>query len=301
MIKAKLADSSQEYSRIIAGVMRWGKWGAKLNTKEIGDLITSCLDYGVTSFDHADIYGDHTTEEDFGAAYLDAGVSRSDMQLITKCGIKMLSPSCPDNKIKSYDTSKKYIIASVEKSLRNLRTDYIDLLLIHRPGPLMRVEEIADAFTQLRKDGKVVDFGVSNFTASQFDLLHSQIPLVTNQIELSMIQLQAFEDGTLDNALKHGVSPQAWSPLGGAELFKPQSKYDVVMRNSRLNEVRSDYNWTLSQMALLFLLHHPAHVSPVLGTSKSERIKSAVECLSQHITDEQWYEIWTASKGVKVP
>jgi predicted oxidoreductase len=301
MIKAKLAANSQEYSRIIAGVMRWGKWGAQLSSKELSELINSCIDCGVTTFDHADIYGDHTTEEEFGKAFLDSGVSRSEMQLITKCGIKMLSPACPDNKIKSYDTSKAYIISSVEKSLRHLKTDYIDLLLIHRPGPLMRVDEIAGAFTQLRKDGKVLDFGVSNFTASQFDFLHSHFPLVTNQIELSMVQLGAFEDGTIENTQKNGVSPQAWSPLGGAELFEPQSKYDIVMRNSRLNSVRSDYNWTLSQMALLFLLHHPAQVSPVLGTTKSNRIRESVDCLSQSITDEQWYEIWTASKGAKVP
>jgi len=301
MLKSKLSNQSREYSRIIAGVMRWGRWGSKLQTAEMSHLIKSCVDHGVTSFDHADIYGDHTTEMEFGEALVKSGVSRADIQLITKCGIRMLSPACPENKIKYYDTSKKYIISSVEKSLKYLKTDYIDLLLIHRPGPLMRVNEIAEAFSELKSHGKVLDFGVSNFTPSQFNLLNDIFPLVTNQIELSIIKLDGFQDGTLDNAQKHGIAPQAWSPMGGAELFKPQSKYDIVMRNSRLNQVRSDYKWTLSQMALLFLLHHPARIFPVLGTSKSERIKEAVDCLSKTITDEQWYEIWTASTGVRVP
>ncbi len=301
MEKMKLSSQSREYSRIIAGVMRWGKWGVKLNTADLSHLIQSCIDYGVTTFDHADIYGDHTTEKEFGDAFVRSGVSRSQVQLITKCGIRMLSPACPENKIKYYDTSKKYIISSVEKSLENLKTDYIDLLLIHRPGPLMKVEEIAEVFSELKSKGKVLDFGVSNFTPSQFDLLNTVTPLVTNQVELSVLKLDGFIDGTVDSAQKHGISLQAWSPMGGPDLFAPQSQYEKVMRNSKLNQVRSDYNWSMSQMALLFLLHHPSQILPVLGTSKGERIKEAVDCLTQSITDEQWYEIWTASTGKKVP
>ena len=297
----KLSEISQDYSRIIAGVMRWGVWGVNYSSSQIQELIEGCIDMGVSTFDHADIYGDHSTEAGFGNAIFQSSVSRSDIQLITKCGIKMLSQARPQNKIKSYDTSKSYIIAQVEESLKNLKTDYIDLLLIHRPGPLIRVDDIAEDFQQLDADGKVLDFGVSNFTPSQYDLMKSRYPIVTNQVEVSVKNIEPFLDGTVDNAMKHKIAIQSWSPLGGAELFQPQSKYEAVMKNSRLNAVCKDYNWSLSQMALMFLLHHPAGILPVLGTSKLDRIKEAVSCLSMQITDEQWYEIWTACTGFAVP
>ena len=149
MSLVKLSEVSRDYSRIIAGVMRWGVWGVNFSSAQIQELIEGCFDVGVTTFDHADIYGDHSTEADFGNAFFQSGVSRSDIQMITKCGIKMYSQARPQNKIKSYDTSRSYIISQVEESLKNLKTDYIDLLLIHRPGPLMRVDDIAEAFQQL--------------------------------------------------------------------------------------------------------------------------------------------------------
>jgi len=301
MEHVKYTNDSQSYSRLIAGCMRWGIWGAKYSTTQYQSIINACLENGVTTFDHADIYGDYTTENEFGVAMSSLGVARENYQLISKCGIRMLSENRPLNKLKSYDLSKDYIIASVDTSLKNLKTEYLDLLLLHRPSPLMNVAEVSEAFAVLRESGKVRDFGVSNFSAAQFDLLNEEFSLVTNQLEISPIQLSSFMDGTLDKLQMKGIKPQAWSPLGGAELFMKQTKIEETERVMRLQSVCGDYDWSIPQMALLFLLQHPAKISPVLGTSKPERIKEAVLTLQMKISDEQWFEIWTASTGVKVP
>jgi len=301
MQKIKFSNASQEYSRIISGVMRWGSWGHKLSTADMSQLIESNVELGITTFDHADIYGDYSTEAEFGQALSASAVDRNDVQLITKCGIKMKSDARPDNKIKSYDTSKAYIISSVEQSLRNLQTDYIDQLLIHRPGPLMHADDIIEAFTILKEQGKVIDFGVSNFTQAQFDKIHRFFPLTTNQLEVSVVQLQSFVDGNIDYLQAEGISPQSWSPLGGAELFKPQSRYETVLRNGRLHELRQAYGWSVTELALLFLLHHPANICPVIGTANIDHVKDSVQATNLSISDEQWYEIWTACTGQRVP
>ncbi len=299
-MKIKYTEASQNYSRIIAGVMRWGQWGAQFSSSQYQAMIAACIEHGITTFDHADIYGDYTTEAEFGVAFKEMDVSREDIQLITKCGIRMLSANRPLNKIKSYDQSKAYIIQSVEQSLKNLHTDYIDLLLIHRPSALMQAAEVAEAFTELKAAGKVLDFGVSNFTTHQFALLHSHFPLVTNQLELSPLCLESLSDGTLDHLQLHKIKPQAWSPLAGAQMFTQQESLADTERIMRLQSVCGDYDWTLAQMAYLFLLHHPSIISPVLGTSKAERLSEVINALHIEITDEQWYEIWTASTGKEV-
>jgi len=253
MEKVKLKDNSQSYSRMIAGTMRWGQWGAQFSTAEYSDMIAQCLKIGVSTFDHADIYGDYTTEAEFGLALDAMKIKREDIQLITKCGIRMMSTNRPLNKLKSYDHSKTYLINSVEQSLRNLKTEYIDLLLIHRPSPLMRAEEVAEAFSELRASGKVKEFGVSNFTTAQFNLLNRHFELVANQLELSPLYLTSFTDGTLDALQSQKVKPQAWSPLGGAQMFVEHNKLEDTERIMRLQ-----------------------------------------------ITDEQWFEIWTASTGIEV-
>ncbi len=301
MEKVQYSEFSKSYSRIVAGVMRWGLWGAKFSKSAYQKMIAACVEQGISSFDHADIYGDYTTEGEFGFAFGEMDIARERVQLITKCGIRMKCDNRPANKLASYDHSKSFIIQQVEQSLQNLKTDYIDLLLIHRPSPLMHAEEVASAFTELKTAGKVLDFGVSNFTTTQFNLLYSYFPLVTNQLELSPVMLDSFSDGVLDNLQQHKIKPQAWSPLAGAQLFAHQARMDDTERIMRLQAVCRTYGWSLAEMAYLFLLHHPACISPVLGTSKAERLTEAVSALTKKITDEQWFEIWTASKGERVP
>jgi len=299
--KSRLAKKGPELSKVIAGVMKWGAWGAKLDIEAMSQLINQCVEHEITSFDHADIYGGYTTEAEFGAAFQATGLKREQVQLITKCGICYPCDERPDFKIKSYNLTKEYIIDCVDNSLRNLRTKYIDVVLIHRPSPLMDLHEIAEAFGALKAAGKVWYFGVSNFTPTQLDNLQSHVPLVTNQVEGSILQLDRFLDGTFDQCQKYHFKPMIWSPLGGGKLFSESADHDFVQRRGRLKDVADKYGWTLDQMAYIFLLHHPVKMFPVTGSSKLDRILLAKEAFEISITNEQWFEIWTASTGQKVP
>ncbi len=299
-MKVRLAVDGPEISKIVAGVMTWGDWGAEMNTSQIQSQIESCISLGVTTFDHADIYGGYTTERDWGAAWKEMTIPREEIQVISKCGIKYPCDE-RDYNLKSYQTTDAYITWSVETSLKKLHVDYLDVLLIHRPSPLMHPEVMANCFEKLKSSGKVKHFGVSNFTASQFDMLHAYFPLVTNQIEVSVLERSAMLNGQLDQCLQHKIKPMAWSPLGGAKMFQESKEYDFVMMRSRLQEVAQKYGWALDELALIFLLHHPAGILPVLGTTKIERLKKAVNALDKQISDEQWFEIWTAATGEQVP
>lgn len=290
-----------KFSKIIAGVMKWGQWGAQLDQSQMSTLIDQCYDVGVTTFDHADIYGAHTTEKEFGDAFEKSSLSRDRIQLISKCGIMMPSPQMPHIKQKHYDTSPGHIIRSVENSLRNLKTDYLDMLLIHRPTPLMDPNEVMKAFDALKTSGKVRNFGVSNFTPSQLLLINSACDIKANQIEISLFELSSFLDGTLDNCMLYDIMPMAWSPMGGGQLFSSTSSVELLAKRERLQRVAQKYNWSLDEMVYLFLLHHPAHIRPVVGSSKIERIKVAIDATHTIISDSQWFEIWTAATGEDVP
>ncbi len=281
--------------------MKWGKWGANLQQPEMTKLIEECYELGVTTFDHADIYGAHTTEVEWGTAFQKSQLPRDKIQIITKCGIMYPSEQMQHIQQKHYDTSQGHIIRSVENSLRNLKTDYLDMLLIHRPSPLMDPNDIMNAMNLLKSSGKVKNFGVSNFTPSQMLLINSVFDVEANQVEISLFELSAFLDGTLDNCILYDLIPMAWSPLGGGKLFSPTSSVELLAKRERLNRVAKKYDWSLDKMVYLFLLHHPAHIRPVTGSSKIERIKVAVDCIHTIISDAQWFEIWTAATGEDVP
>lgn len=289
------------FSRIVAGMMNLSQW--HLSTSALQDWVHACLDMGITTFDHADIYGSYTCEAIFGQVLAAEPGLREKMQLVSKCGIQLISPNRPRNVVHHYDTSHPYIIAAVENSLRNLQTDYLDVLLIHRPDPLMDADEVASAFAQLRQAGKVCHFGVSNFTPWQFDLLASRLdfPLVANQIEFSVMHLDPLHDGTLDQCQQRHVIPMAWSPVGGGELFHADIPRAHRLRG-RLAEVCEEVgNAEIDQVALAWLLMHPGRVVPVLGTGKLKRLRRAVAALDIHLTRQQWFTIWEASAGREVP
>ncbi len=286
-------------SRIVSGVMNWGVWGHDLSAKAMLTLIKESIELGITSFDHADIYGHYTTEETFGKALKTQPSLRSEMQIVTKCGIKLTTPNRPNNKIKSYELSAGYIVKSVEQSLRNLNTDYIDLLLIHRPSPLMNPFEIEEAFDLLRKVGKVKYFGVSNFTPTQFDMLNWHFPLVTNQVEASILNTTPFFDGTFDQCLKHNIRPMIWSPLAGGKIFKENSETAKAVRKVTVR-LAEKHDCDLDQVLLAFLLKHPAKLRPIVGTVKVERLKNAVEALDIDLTTEEWFELLEAGRGMEV-
>lgn len=295
----KLSYDGPEISKIVAGVMTWGSWGVSMSTSDIQKQIESCVDIGVSTFDHADIYGGYTTERDFGTAWKDMNLDRSKVQIISKCGIKYPCTE-RDYNLKSYQTTKNYIVWSVEQSLTHLKMDYLDILLLHRPSPLMHPEVVAEAFNFLRAQGKVRHFGVSNFTNSQFQMIDKYVPLVTNQLEISVLNRTTMLDGTLDLCLQNKIKPMAYSPLGGARMFADSDDYTFVSQRMRLLEVAKKYDWTLDELALLFILHHPAKIVPVLGTTKIDRLAKAKNLLNVQISDEQWFEIWTAATGTRI-
>lgn len=297
--KIALHADNPMVSRLILGVWRMASW--QKSSQETLSFIQQCIDWGITTFDHADLYGDYTCEGLFGDALKLAPHLRSEIQIITKCGIKLISKNRPEHIIKHYDTSYQHILASVDHSLQQLHTDYLDVLLIHRPDPLLNADEVATAFSHLKQNGKVRNFGVSNFLPSQFELLASRLdfPLVTNQVEISVVHLDAFLNGTLDQSQRLRVAPMAWSPLGGGRLFgeSPQA----VRLQKALAAIGQLFNATPDQIALAWLLVHPACIAPILGTGNLERIKSAIKAEQISLTREQWFTIWTASTGVDVP
>jgi predicted oxidoreductase len=288
-------------SRLVLGVWRLGEW--QMKTKDIRHLIHTCLEFGITTVDHADLYGDYTCESLFGEALREEPALREKLQLISKCGIKLISPNRPAHTIKHYDTSRAHILASVDNSLQQLQTDYLDVLLLHRPDPLMNADETAAAFTTLLEAGKVRHFGVSNFTPSQFDLLASRLsfPLVTNQVEISVMHLDAFLDGTLDQCQRLRIAPMAWSPLGGGDLFRSATPQAERLRSALATIGEQLGGATIDQVALAWLLSHPANIIPILGTGNLDRISAAVSATALTLTREQWFTIWSASTGTEVP
>lgn len=298
-----LHENGPVLSRIVFGVMKWGDWGHQLDAQQMLKLIEQSIEAGVTTFDHADIYGSYTTEAAFGEALKLKPSLREQMQLVTKCGIKMMAPQRAHHRLKSYDTSPEHIRWSVDTSLRNLQTDYIDLLLIHRPSPLMDPDRIAEEFEYLRHSGKVRHFGVSNFTPSQFDMLNSRIPLATNQVEASLLHLDPFTDGTFDQCLEQRIKPMAWSPLGGGTIFQqlPGDREQRILNAAKDIIKRRGQDIGVDQLMIAWLLQHPAHILPVVGTARIERLRAAADAVHIMMSREEWFELWQASAGAEVP
>ena len=289
---------SIQLSPIIAGVMNWGVWDKNLNTKEMNHLIHLFFENGITSFDHADIYGGYTTEASFGKAWADAKIDREKIQLISKCGIQYVSENRPENKIKHYNYSKEYIIWSVETSLKNLQTDYLDVLLLHRPSPIMQADEIAKAVEQLKAAGKIRSFGVSNFTPSQTELLRQKTKIDFNQIQFSATNHEAMTDGSLDYMQLHNIQPMAWNPLGVVFRENTEQTQRLKLLFSKLVE---KYHVGADLLLLAWILQHPAHVLPVAGTINVSRIQQLMKAKSLVLDAQDWFAIWTESMGNKVP
>lgn len=276
--------------------MSWGQWGKQFSTKQQSELIEFCVEKGNTTFDHADIYGDYTTEAEFGKALQESTILRENIQLISKCGIQLVGKSRP-NTINHYSYSKEYIIWSAEESLRNLKTEYIDTFLLHRPSPLMHPNEIAAAVLALQESGKIINFGVSNFTPSQVALFENVIPVGANQIEFSLTQHTAMENGSLDQLLQKEIQPMCWSPLGS--VFKEETAKTIRIKKV-LKTLTKKYKCTEETILLAFILKHPAKVSPVIGTTNKQRILNANKALDIDLELEDWFFLLRSSKGKEV-
>lgn len=284
-------------SPVVAGCWRLHEWGLDVAARV--RWIEQALELGITTFDHADIYGGYRVEALFGEALAAAPGLRQRLRLVSKCGIKLVGDARPAHAIKSYDSSRGHIVASVEASLRALRTDRLDLLLLHRPDLLADPDEIAATFDALRRAGKVLHFGVSNHTPSQFALLHRRFPLVTNQIELSPLQMQALADGTLEQALDLGLPPMIWSPLGGGRLFRGDDEQARRVR-AVLEALGAEHGVSAATVAYAWILRHPSRPVPITGSSRIEALAEATAALALRLPAEAWYRVWQASMGHEV-
>lgn len=285
-------------SPLVAGAWRLSEWGFSIDQRLA--WIEGNIERGLISFDHADIYGGYQVEALFGEALAASPGLRDRLQLVTKCGIKLTGPARPAHETHCYDTSAAHITASVENSLRALHTDRIDLLLVHRPDALMDADEVAATFERLRRDGKVLHFGASNFTVQQFELLNSRIPLVTNQVECSPLQMAPIHDGSFDQAQRLRARPMIWSPLAGGRLFSDDSAQARRLRWV-MSEISARLGASLTTLAIAWLLRLPCRPIPVVGSRRLSATDEAVAALKLVLTADDWYRIWSASTGHEVP
>lgn len=299
-MKKHIHPDGPELSVLSAGMWRLHEWN--FSTSDLIRFIETSIETGVTTFDHADIYGNYGNEELFGKALREQPGLIDKIEIVTKCGICLPESGKPEYTVQHYNTGEKHIRKSVENSLQNLNIDQIDLLLIHRPDPLMDASEMANTFQKLINEGKIKHVGVSNFTPSQFDLLQAAMdePLVTNQVECSVLHTDPIFDGTFDQAQKHNASPMIWSPFGGGRLF---NGHDDASRRVRrlLDELTKKYEAPVDQLGIAWLMALPSNPFPVLGTSKAERIQSAADALSIQLERQDWFRILEASRGYPVP
>ncbi|AYN65901.1 aldo/keto reductase [Euzebyella marina] len=283
-------------SNIIAGTMTWGSWGKQFSTAQMVEMIHHCLQIGITTFDHADIYGDYGTETQFGEAFKESKVSRSEVQFISKCGIQM--PGFRNNRVKHYDYSKDYIISSAEQSLKNLKTEYLDILLLHRPSPLLNIDEVAEAIQYLQDAGKIKEFGVSNFNSSQIAQLEKRIPVRANQVEFSLTQSQVMYDGTLDDCSANDRLAMAWSPLG--VYFNDETPM-VRRLKEAMTPLIEKYDATEDQILLAWVMKHPSNIRPVVGTTTKSRLSKAIDAVQIDLDLQDWFVLLEAAKGNEVP
>ena len=300
MHRLQLPDTQVSLSRLVYGVWRLAD-DSDTSVDQVRRKIDRCLEQGISSFDHADIYGNYECERLFGEALKGNTALRDQMQLISKCDIALVSDKFPQRRVKHYDTSASYINQSVENSLKLLHTDHLDLLLIHRPDPFMDAAETGRTLDALITSGKVKAVGVSNFKPDQWRLLQSRMSqkLCVNQIEMSVLEQSPFTDGTLDAMQLDQVQAMAWSPLAGGRLFSDEAAAQRV--KPLLQKVAEQANGRLDLAAFAWLLAHPAHIIPVVGTNNLERITGLADALNIEIDRETWFEIWTAAAGVEVP
>ena len=293
-------NSDLSLSRLAYGVWRLSE-AADTSAPAIAARIQACLDQGITTFDHADIYGGYSCEALFGAALRAQPGLKARMEIVTKCDIMLLSDQRPDNRVKHYDTSAVHVQASVERSLHNIGVDTIDLLLIHRPDPLMDHHALRACLDGRIQSGKVRAAGVSNFMPWDLDLLQSAMKnrLLTNQIEISLMQTRGFVDGQIAHAQRLGLPVMAWSPLGGGRLFGQEAA--ALRLRPALQRIAAAQGVDETAVAIAWLLHHPARIIPVLGTNDMQRIARMQDALRVTLDRQTWFELYSLANGVEVP
>ena len=297
--KVLMAPEGPLFSKLIQGYWRLGAWD--MTPQQRLTFLKQHVELGISTVDNAAIYGN--SEVLFGEALkLDPSI-RDQIEIVSKFGINGIAAAPDEKRVSHYDSSKAAIIASTENSLQRLGVEQLDALLIHRPDFLMDAEQVAEAFAELKQSGKVKHFGVSNFTASQFDLLQSRLnePLMTNQVELNPINFDVVENGVLDQLQQYKVRPMAWSCLAGGAIFSEQTPQAARLR-SCLEELAQEMGATsITQVIFAWVLKHPSNPVALIGSGNIERVQDAVAALALNMNTEQWYRVWVASKGFSVP
>lgn len=299
MVKLPICPDGPPVSALAAGVWRIHEWGRDITYRR--NWIDACLDLGIHCFDHADIYGGTTCEALFGDVLRESPTRRERITLISKCGIRLpgksADPHVPLLPNKVYDTSPNHIRLSVDNSLARLNTDYLDVLLIHRPDPLMDPDAVAEAFTRMHDEGKVRFFGASNHAPSTLELLASRLslPLITNQIELSAWHHAPMRDGTLDQCLARRMRPMAWSPLGSGRVNEPSPVRDALLA------VATELGASVEATALAWLMRHPSRPVPILGSGRIERLTDQARAANLVLDRAQWFRVYEAGLAGGLP
>jgi predicted oxidoreductase len=294
MEKIYLSDSGPKVSPAVYGFYRWGN--GDLSQNKMDSIVSLCLELGINTFDHADIYGEYECEELFGQVMKNKSVKREDIVLFTKCGINLPNASRPDIRVKHYDTSKEHILKSLENSLRNLRTDYIDIFLLNQLDPLSNLDETVLTLHKLRESGKVKNIGVVNFSVFQHQLLSSylRIPIVTNHIELNLLNTTALDNGQIDYMKQKYMRPLATAPLAEGKIANDIEKRPLLIRR-KLEDLSSKYNANIESIAVAWIVKLGA--LPLVGTTNEQRIKNIVKAFDIDIDRQDWYELYEASRG----
>jgi predicted oxidoreductase len=295
MEKIYLSDAGPKVSPAIYGFWRWST-EVDNTAATMEKIVNLCLELGINTFDHADVYGSWKSEEVFGKVLAQRSFKREDIVLFTKCGLNIPNPGNPDIRIKHYNTSKEHIVQSVENSLRKLKTDYIDIFLLDHLDPISNLEETALQLDQLRSSGKIKNIGVANFTVFQHQLLASYLrtPIVTNHIELNLLNTAALDNGQLDYIKQKYMRPLVSAPLAGGRIETGTDKLAIRV-HQKLEDIGKKYGANVESTAVAWLIKLGA--LPIIGTTNEQRIRNIVDAFSIDLDRQDWYELYAASKG----
>ena len=296
MEKIYLSDSGPKVSPAIYGFWRWEDNPAGTDLKSMEHIVNYCLEAGINTFDHADVYGGYQCEELFGQVLKQKTFKREDIVLFTKCGVNLPHTSRPDIRVKHFDTSAAHITKSIDNSLKNLRTDYIDIFLLDHLDPLADLEETALTLERLRSAGKIRNIGVSNFSVFQHQLLaaYLKVPIVTNHIELNLLNTAALDNGQLDYIKQRYMRPLAAAPLAGGRIENGTDE-GAVRVHYKLEELSKKYEANIESIAVAWLVKLGA--LPLIGTLSEQRIQNIVKAFDIDLERQDWYELYAVSKG----
>ena len=301
MQRIPITAGGPEFSRLVYGT--WRLLADHPTPQQVNERLHTCFELGITTIDTAEIYGAYEVEEMLGKALALSPGLRDKLEIVTKAGIYVPNRFHPERRTAHYNASGARLVKSLEKSLRLLGTDHVELFLVHRPDWLTAAADTAGGLNELQRTGKIRAAGVSNYSAAQFDLLNARMerPLATNQLEFHLLRMEPIHDGTFQQCEKLGVRPMAWSPLAGGRLFDPQNAAAQRLAVAAASLAPRYNGATLEQLAYAWLLAHPSQPLPVIGTGKIERIRSAAAAAEITLQHEDWYTLWEAAHGHRIP